>query len=266
MKLGIITATTNEARSAGCIESWRLNALQDPLIIHTLVNGTASQPYLGTVPAFRWAMDHMLEETDVDIIACLHDDFEIHESKWDQKVIKHFERHQECGLAGFGGAIGLGLDEIYTVPYNPMQLARIGFRSNLDDAEAHGSRSLLAERVACLDGFSQVGRRQFWEGYRNHSRQYIRYTSLDKPWTMLQHLGFVHHFYDGALGCIAKRFGWETWYLPLRGKHYGGQTAVGDQGYGDWAKRQIPEGDQGFWKAAHRIGYDAFKDVLPIRL
>jgi len=175
-------------------------------------------------------------------------------------------RHPNCGLAGFGGAIGLGDEQIYQKPYDPMQLARIGFRSNLIDAEKHGTRSLLPERVACLDGFSQIGTRQFWEGYRNQTRALVRYSLQDMPWTVLEELGFVHHFYDGALGCIAKRHGWEVWYLPVRGQHFGGQTAVGDPGYGDWAKTQIKDGDQGFWQAAHRIGYDAFKDVLPIRL
>ncbi len=264
MKLAVVTATTNEARSQACRNSWRAAALHKDLHIGTLVNGEGGA-YLGTVPAFRRAMGEALE-TDADLIACLHDDFQILESHWDVKVLKHFERHPNCGLAGFGGAIGLGDEQIYQKPYDPMQLARIGFRSNLIDAEKHGTRSLLPERVACLDGFSQIGTRQFWEGYRNQTRALVRYSLQDMPWTVLEELGFVHHFYDGALGCIAKRHGWEVWYLPVRGQHFGGQTAVGDPGYGDWAKTQIKDGDQGFWQAAHRIGYDAFKDVLPIRL
>jgi hypothetical protein len=128
------------------------------------------------------------------------------------------------------------------------------------DAELHGYRSLLAERVACLDGFSQIGRAGFWRGHTTGGQRIS-----EGPWTILKDLGIVHHLYDGLLGCIAKRNGWETWYLPVACHHYGGRTAVADQGYQLWAERRIAGGDRGFWEAAHRIGYDTFRDVLPLR-
>lgn len=258
-----MTATTNPLRAEKCIASWHRCA-SGQVSTTVIVNGTNGHPYLGTVPAFRTGVDQLLDDTDLEIIACLHDDFEILEAGWDQRVIRHFERHPNCGLLGFGGAKGLGLDDLYQAPYDPLQLARIGFRSNLEDAEVHGIRSLLPEPVACLDGFSQIGRRAFWEGH--HYISPIREADIHlRPWHTLESLGFVHHFYDGALGAIAKRYGWETWYLPIRGKHYGGQTAVGDAGYTEWAKTKIDGGDHGFWQAAHRAGYEAFRDVLPIR-
>jgi len=263
MKLAIVTASTDPFRARDCIASWTAHAVTKT-IPYILENGTGNPyyghyGYLGTVPAFKLAVQHMLDETDAEIIACLHDDFRIDESRWYEKVIRHFERHPACGLLGFGGAKGLGSDRLYLDPYDPMQLARIGFRSNLVEAEAHGMRSLLPERVACLDGFSQVGRREFWEGLNNVLGKEPR------PWNVLADLGMVHHFYDGALGCLAKRQGWDVWYVPLRGHHFGGQTAVGDRGYNEWAKTQIAEGDHGFWEAAHRAGYEAFRDVLPLR-
>jgi len=280
--LAIVTATTNIERARPCIESWRAQA-KGPLLIVVVRNGhdqttTRSRDfdivvnhteYLGSVPAFQRGVNLLLEFAEPPtIIACLHDDFEIRERDWDQKVLRHFERRPECGLAGFGGAVGLGADQIYQTPYDPMQLARVGFRSNLQDAEAHGLRSLLSEQVACLDGFSQVGRREFWDGWRRQ-RDLVGDTIRGpriRPWDALVALGIVHHLYDSLLGCLAKRAGWETWYLPLRGQHYGGRTAVGDAGYGDWAKTQLPEGDHGFWEAAHRAGYEEFRAELPIRL
>ncbi|HEY9015251.1 MAG TPA: hypothetical protein VIM84_09335, partial [Gemmatimonadales bacterium] len=78
--------------------------------------------------------------------------------------------------------------------------------------------------------------------------------------------GVTHHFYDGMLGALAARLDWEVWFLPVRCRHFGGQTAVGDAGYAEWAKTQHPDGDQGFWQDAHRIGYDRFRDVLPLRV
>jgi hypothetical protein len=216
--------------------------------------------YLGTVPAFRQGVDYVLDNRSDEILCCLHDDLEILDPAWVSKVEQHFRRYPKCGLLGFGGAIGLGSDQIYKTPYDPMQLARIGFRSNLVDAENHGMRSLLAEQVACLDGFSLIGRRDFFLGLDRYGKKH------ERPWTYFEDQGLYHHAYDSLLGAYAKRLDWEVWYLPIRCKHYGGQTAVGDKGYQAWALTQIPEGDKGFWLQSHQRGYDLFQDVLPIRV
>ncbi len=287
MKLGIVTATTNVDRAAPCLKTWVDNALA-PVQIFVVRNGTGVRgdasvrtangvifdidvkQYLGSVSAFRVGVDKALEHSDVDVIACLHDDLEIHEHGWDRKVLSHFQRHPESGLAGFGGALGLGDADIYQKPYEPQQLARVNFRSNLSDAEVHGIRSLVPEQVACLDGFSQVGRREFWQGHRYNSVDGSGFSAPDlrlKPWTYLENLGIRHHLYDSLLGAIARRHGWETWYLPVRCRHLGGQTAVGDPGYQEWAKTQTGGvGDHAFWEQAHKIGYEEFRDQLPIRV
>lgn len=264
LTLAIVTATTDKARARPCLHSWATTAEILPHL--TVVENGGKARYLGSVPAFRQGVDRALQESDADVIACFHDDLEILELDWDAKVLRYFEREPSIGLAGFGGAIGLGTDAIYHAPYDPMQLARIGFRSNLVDAEAHGARSLLAERVACLDGFSQIGRRAFWEGRMGPRGKSAPNRHHAKPWTELQDLGIIHHGYDGMLGCLAARSGWECWYLPVRAKHYGGRTAVGDPGYAAWAQTQAANGDQGLWREAHRIWYDSFRDVLPLRV
>ena len=295
MKLAIVTCTTNLERSRRCRQSWIDTARTKPNA-YCYVNG-GDEPYLGTVPAFQRAVDMLLDHEygrDYDVIACLHDDLEIHEPGWDEKVLRYFERNPDIGLAGFGGAIGLGSDDLYVAPYKPDQLARQGFRSDLTDAEKHGIRSLLPEQVACLDGFSQIGRRQFWEGFTRKQAKAInkldaiaqelagqlpdgfigegsealptRTLESNRPWTEFANLGIIHHAYDGMLGCIAARDGWKVWYIPVRCTHYGGQTAVGDSGYQEWAKTQHPEGDHGLWEQAHRIWYETYKGVLPIRV
>ena len=290
MKLAIVTASTDLNRAKPCVETWRRNSLA-PVQLIVVANGTnremsyypaedqilVADTYLGSVSAFRMGVNWALANTDADIIACLHDDVEIHEVGWDRIVLRHFQRHPACGLAGFGGALGLGADDIYKVPYDPMQLARVHFRSNLVDAESHGMRSLVPERVACLDGFSQIGRREFWLGYNGKAPHLSELRHMEAlvdernpmigPWTYLEHLGVKHHLYDSLLGAIAKRNCWETWFLPMRCRHLGGATAVGDPGYQAWAKAQTNGvGDQQFWEEAHRIGYDAFRDVLPLRV
>lgn len=279
MNLAVVTATTNPPRAAACLKSWRATAKTD-FSLYVVVNGWATkdpkdsipgqgiaanaihvvQQYLGTVPAFRRGVDTALGGS-AEVIACLHDDLEIFEEGWDERILRHFERYPTCGLAGFGGALGLGAGNIYQVAYDPMQLARLHFRSNLRDAETHGIRSLLSEKVACLDGFSQIGRREYWRGLIEQTSR-----SLFPPWGELERLGVVHHGYDGMLGCLAKRAGWETWYVPLDCTHHGGQTAVGDPGYQAWATRYVPGGDRTLWQNAHQIWYEAFRDVLPIRV
>jgi len=285
VKLAIVTATTDPQRAWPCIKTWtgwdyfvgvvngrpfapnekpaeQVGALTRDWVI--------SPEYLGSVGAFRLGVDFALKETNADIICCLHDDVEMLEPAWTNRVLRHFDRHPACGLAGFGGALGLGDDDLYKTPYRPMQLARKGFRSNLVDAEVHGYRSLIPERVACLDGFSQIGRRAFWDGdvspYLELDSKPSVTLTFDRPLREMEVGGVVHHFYDGLLGCYAARYGWETWFIPVRCKHLGGQTAVGDQGYQAWAEKQTRGGDQGFWEQAHRWGYEEFRDVLPLRV
>lgn len=273
-RLAIVTASTNLERAAACLDSWHETARTEPKILIVENGGETGEPYLGTVPAFRQGVDQVLAETDAEVICCFHDDLEILETGWDEKVLRLFDREPACGLAGFGGALGLGDPGIYQKPYNPMQLARAMFRSNMVNAEVHGIRSLLTERVACLDGFSQIGRREFWLGQGRtpnlaNARDPDTYGGLrqwSRPWTHLESLGVIHHFYDGMLGCLAARYGWEAWYLPVRCDHHGGLTAVGDAGYQEWAKTKTSEGDHGFWQQAHEIGYKEFKDVLPLRV
>jgi hypothetical protein len=277
VKLCVVTATTNLRRAQACVESWGdvptiivLNGVGErvgPLPAEPAWFNLIETPhYLGTVPAFNLGVQDALKE-GFEIIACFHDDLELQDPDWATKVETHFKRHPACGLAGFGGAIGLGDPQIYQTPYDPMQLARVGFRSNMPEAEIHGIRSLLPEQVACLDGFSQIGRAEFFKG--DHLRgTFINPLTERKPppWQALEDLGIIHHFYDGALGCLAARYGWETWYLPIKCVHYGGRTAVGDQGYQHWAANTIPGGDHGFWEQAHRHGYREFRDVLPLRV
>jgi hypothetical protein len=224
-----------------------------------------SAAYLGVVPAFAIGVQAALDD-GAEIIACFHDDLEILDPTWAEQVLAHFDTHPRCGLAGFGGALGLGSDDIYKTPYNPMQLARQGFRSNMRDAEAHGIRSTVAERVACLDGFSQIGRREFWQAYTPDDDVLIIPRRQGNLFGRMQSWGIRHHWYDGALGAFATRLGWETWYLPVACHHFGGRTAVGDAGYAEWARTQVDGGDAGFWEAAHKIGYSNFRDVLPLRV
>lgn len=182
------------------------------------------------------------------IIALLHDDLEILEDDWDDKVLDFFYTHPSCGLLGFGGAAGVGEAGMYQKPFDPMTLARHDFQSNMRDAEAHGRRVTEPKQVAVLDGFSLIGWSVLVEG------------ALD----VLQTAGVVHHAYDVYFGIHAKKLDWETWMLPLAVHHGGGRTAVLSQEYHRWAKDIWKDGDQTVWLNAHRKVWTLGMGVLPL--
>ncbi len=266
--LCVVTCTTDPARAAECMQSWIDQGHYDWLLIIEVNGVTQEQPYLGVVPAFAKALSRALE-TKAEVIALLHDDLFIHEAGWDAQVLAHFEQQPQCGLAGFGGGKTLGHPQIYQIDYEPHQLARGSFLSNMEEAEHHGNRTQVPRRVACLDGFSQIGRREYWKGHPGRISQAqpsaASVTDTVNLFERMAALGIIHHAYDAALGCYAKRLGWDAWVLPVSCHHYGGVTAVADRGYHAWANATtgLLDGDHEFWQRAHRIVYDEFKDVLP---
>jgi len=239
---------------------------------HTIYTHTVRE-ILGVVPSFAIGVARALSD-NAAVIAAFHDDLLIEQDGWDEDVVRLFKACPRAGLVGFGGAKGLGSDDLYKSPYHPMQLARQGFLSNMRDAEAHGMRSEAAVPVACLDGFSQIGLREFWRGVPYNLEVGLPPSMEDVPvwnnlFTLMKRWGVIHHFYDGMLGCFARRLGYLVWLLPIKCHHYGGRTAVADARYLEWANAQHPpdgtSGDQMFWTQAHQIGYTEFQDVLPIR-
>lgn len=296
MKLAVVTATIDIRRAATCLMSW-IDQAASPFGLYIVEQGVA-HPFawsvlqlrrdgahttavgvseiLGVVPAFARGVAQALDD-GAEVIACLHDDLEIRDHQWDTRVRRLFQAFPTCGLQGFGGGQGLGDSEMYRTPYHPMQLARQRFLSNMVHAEAHGERTLEAQRLACLDGFSQIGRREFWLGLKPGEEEEVKLERLAARRQIeerslmgrLERLGVVHHAYDAALGAYAARLGWEVWLNPIACHHHGGLTAVADPRYHQWADQQKGTfegtGDQKFWTEAHRIIYDEFRDVLPIR-
>lgn len=258
-RLVLCVATLHPDRCARTIEQWRSTATYDWPIIQTT-------GVMGVVPAYAKLVGDALAFGG-EILACLHDDVEIYEKGWDKNILDFFDTHPRCGLAGFGGATGLGAPDIYQTPYNPMQLARRDFCSNMRDAESHGRRVVEPLRCAAFDGFAQVGRAEFWGGLAPSVRMNRTPASISHAhpnlFQQMADWGLIFHAYDSLLGCFAKRLGWEAWLLPFDCKHHGGLTSVGDKNYETWAKETNGVGDQKFWEEAHQIGYREFRDVLP---
>lgn len=181
------------------------------------------------------------------VLAYIHDDVEILENGWDERVLRAFS-DPHVGLVGFGGATGLGGQEIYKVAYEIHQLGRRDFYSNMVDAEVHGKRQTSEMPIVFTDGFSM----------------FLRRSLLDKidGWSWWPfHL--VHHAYDYGIACMARRHGYSAMLAPCAVRHIGGQTAMMAV-HQDMAKQH--GGDTQVHKDSHRFVYETFRDVLPLRL
>ncbi len=238
-RLALVTATLDLPGSAACRQSWEDRAAY--ALPTYVVQGT-----YGVVPAFAEGVAEAFAN-GAEAVVCLHDDVRIDQRDWDVLV----QQHLDAGVkfAGFGGAIQLGSYDLYHTPYDPMQLARGGFVSNMQAAEAHGRRVRSAMDCVVFDGFCQIGTKDWFA----------------TAWQFLAASGMVHHWYDGALGCLAAQAGVQPGkMIPVACHHYGGRTAVGNLDYQTWARAQRPQGDQAFWLESHQWGYDTFKGVLPL--
>ena len=286
-RLVVVTASANVERLEHFCDVLRLNAaLGSPAVVAVLQKDARPArlhrglidrhaDYLGVVPAFARGVELALRTyPQAEVIACLHDDVDVQHRGWDSLVLGLFDQNPSCGLAGFGGAWGLGDEQAGQGEYRPTWLVRRGFMSNMHEAEVHGTRVTEARRIAVLDGFSLIFSRQFLRGFqpRTHlgwNRVYDSCDNVDATlFHQLQSWGVVHHAYDAAMGAFARQLGWETWLLPLACRHHGGQTAVGDAGYAEWAKTQTASGggDQRFWEEAHSIVWRELGHLLPFEV
>lgn len=187
--------------------------------------------------------------------AFIHDDVEIDNPDEMQSAIMEqvqvfFKEHPKCGMVGFGGALGLGTSDLYKRPYDYRQLARIDFYSNLEDAEKHGKRATQPMRVSVLDGFCQIIRRTAYEQVGR--------------WQAVLDMGIEFHCYDLAMACLMAEHNWEVWMLPIACKHNGGRTSCSPE-YDAWLRSRGINGDLEIHQKSHRIVYERFREILPLR-
>jgi hypothetical protein len=225
--------------------------------IEWLVRHNTPDDNLGVTGSLQWCY----ERTTAPVIAFLHSDTEIFEQGWDSRVLKEFD-DPAVGVVGFGGAVQLGEDDIYKKPYEMHQLRRIGYMSNTNDAETHGSRFEGECDVATLDGFALIVRRELLDRWAiiGHGSRFASTQLFGWP---VQQMPF--HNYDNALCIEAARQKYRVRLVGVRCHHHGGRTTV-TTAYDEWSRRVLGKPDSEVHADSHRVLYEMGRGILPIRV
>lgn len=206
-----------------CVNSWYQNAAEEhPWII---------APNMQIPQCFN----AIYASTTEPIISYMHDDVEIYEPGWDNRVLREFD-DPSVGLVGFGGALGHGTPNLYTTPYFLPNLARQQFMSNMRSAERHGARFTGARDVAVLDGFALFVRRSVLDAWGG--------------WPMDKEVGYF--MYSENLCCETRRQGLRIRLVGVDCEHLGGKSTGAP----------LPHS----YEAEHEYFYNANRDVMPARV
>jgi len=218
-------ATCEQPQWQECVASWHDTA--SAIYPHRIVRNT------DIVEAYQM----IYKDTAEPILAHMHDDLVIHEKNWDLRVLKEFE-DESVGVVGFAGAPGIGHPDMYKHAYQGASLGRVGFKSNLRNAEVHGARFTGNCDVAILDGLALFIRRSVLEN--------------EGGWPTGTPIGYF--MYDGWACLTALRYGYKIRLVGVDCDHLGGKST----GLNPTLRAD--------WEAAHRYIYDEFESVLPARV
>lgn len=199
-----------------------------------------NQPNIGTVKAYHklWELHR-----DHDILIYMHDDVTIHAGEWLERVCLELMT-PEVAIVGLGGARGIGVPDLYKVPYRIQDLIRIGYSSNQTDAETHGERDAGERRVAVVDGFFMAIRGSFLAEVGG--------------WDWIQS---NFHCYDTAMCLEAIRRGWQVAMVGAECTHHGGGTST-TPAYAEWCKERGTTMELEH-ELPHRWLYERYRDILP---
>lgn len=213
---------------------------------------------LGVTGSLQW----LYENTAAPIIAHLHSDTEIFEQGWDERVLKEFD-DPKVGVVGFGGALQLGEDSIYKIPYRLTQLRRIDYRSNTRDAETHGERFAGECDVATLDGFALIVRREVLDKWAhvNLAAPISQSSVITWGWPVERYL---FHNYDNALCIEAHRQGYRVRLVGIDCQHHGGVTSTSPAGQAHWQSQGTT--DAAIHEQSHLALFEDGRGVLPYRV
>lgn len=220
MTIVLAVATWRQPEWLRCVTSWNC-----PYVL---------AENMDIVPAYQKMFESL---HDADVIGYVHDDLVCLEYGWQERVLAEFE-DPHVALVGFAGAPGQGHPLMYQVPYHHASMGRVGFRSNMANAEIHGQRFSGSCNAAVLDGLAIFVRRNFLRD--------IGGWPTGTP---------VSYFmYAEWLCCMARRHGKKIRVAGVACDHLGGRSTGLN-----------PNLNPDF-EAEHRYIYEEFRDVLPARV
>lgn len=229
MKLELISATLKQPTWRECLDSWSAHTLREwstRLMENDLTGQSLMESY-----------QTAFEESPADVLGYIHDDLVMHDPLWYQRVMREFQ-DDEVGLVGFAGALGHGSIDLYTSPYKLSNLGRVGFVSNMRDAETHGVRFGGSCDVSVLDGMALFVRREL--------------LAECGGWPLGGPVGYIG--YDYWMSCMARRHGYHVRVVGCACDHLGGKST----GLNKDLDPQFEE--------AHLKIWEEFRDVLPGRV
>lgn len=226
------------------VRSWQETMSQPwPLVIDNHVEGEEA--------GFLAKCERGWRQSEADVVGFLHSDLVIHEKGWDRRVLAEFDNDrkgdQKVAVVGFVGGKRLGSDDLGLVPYHFSQLARGDVISNLTDAESHGRRDAQTCEVAVLDSCAIFVRRSLLADLSGWPvARYPNSSHCSDLWICLatRERGLAVRFV--GVGCTHRS---------------GGKGQAGSE----WLDQRGGD-EEGFHRPAHRLVYDEFRHLLPVRV
>ncbi len=202
-----------------------------------------NDPNIGVVPMMQKIFE---DNSGEDIICYVHDDVTCFDPNWSESVRAEFD-DPKVAIVGFGGATGIGVDDIYKQRYQIEQLQRINYASNQRDWETHGSYEAGSKDVAVIDGFFMA----------------VRTAALKE---LGGFKGFPHrfHMYDAYLSLALAERGWKTRMVGIECLHHGGGTSTTPE-YLAWCLENGTTAEREH-EEPHRWFYERFRSSLPYRI
>ena len=201
---------------------------------------------VGVYPTFQQGLELTGNST---FIFYSHNDLEMIEVGWDEKMnnilAELMWRQLNPGVCGMFGARQIGNSDIYQTPYHFTQLRR--WDCVTVPSMVHSDRMLMSnyERVAVLDGFSLIVRRQMIREVMNG-----RFDHANFP---------PHHMYDQDI-CVTSHYGgFKNFAIDVDCRHHSGVTSCREK----WAEAMSTT-DQEVHLEAHRVFYDKWRGKLPV--
>lgn len=207
-----------------CVKTW-FDTASEPYSIHVCMGQNV-------VPALQ----DCYESTSEPILGYLHDDLQLFEKGWDQRVLSQFD-DPRVGVVGLGGGVGHGHPSLYQGEYHLPKLARQTFLSNMRSWQTHGGHFTGERDVACLDGCALFVRRSFLDSVNG--------------WVKAEPYGYW--LYSEWLTCEARRQGYKIRLVGIDFEHLGGKSSG-----------HISTSPS--YEDAHWYLYDNNRDVLPYRV